>query len=51
MGRRSVKGASGFDGFWPNARTVPLHDLVDWKHPEIGPYVLTGWELPWGIYQ
>jgi alkylation response protein AidB-like acyl-CoA dehydrogenase len=51
MGTRSAVGANGFDRFWRNARTISLHDPVDWKHAEIGHHVLTGWEPPWGIYQ
>ena len=51
MGTRSAAAATGFDRFWRNARTISLHDPVDWKHAEIGHHVLTGWEPPWGIYQ
>jgi alkylation response protein AidB-like acyl-CoA dehydrogenase len=51
MGTRSAAAANGFDRFWRNARTISLHDPVDWKHAEIGHHVLTGWEPPFGIYQ
>jgi alkylation response protein AidB-like acyl-CoA dehydrogenase len=51
MGTRSVARAHGFDRFWRNARTVSLHDPVDWKHSELGQHVLTGWDPPPGIYQ
>ncbi len=51
MGTRSVGRANGFDRFWRNARTVSLHDPVDWKHSELGRHVLTGWDPPPGIYQ
>jgi alkylation response protein AidB-like acyl-CoA dehydrogenase len=51
MGTRSVARANGFDRFWRNARTVSLHDPVDWKHSELGQHVLTGWDPPPGIYQ
>jgi alkylation response protein AidB-like acyl-CoA dehydrogenase len=51
MGTRSVAGGNGFDRFWRNARTVSLHDPVDWKHAEIGRHILFAWEPPWGIYQ
>jgi alkylation response protein AidB-like acyl-CoA dehydrogenase len=51
MGTRSVARANGFDRFWRNARTVSLHDPVDWKHAELGRHVLTGWDPPPGIYQ
>ena len=37
--------------WWRNARTLSLHDPVDWKHAEIGQHVLTGWDPPPGIYQ
>jgi alkylation response protein AidB-like acyl-CoA dehydrogenase len=51
MGTRAVSRVHGFDRFWRNARTLSLHDPVDWKHAEIGRHVLTGWEPPPGIYQ
>ena len=51
MGTRSVSRSRGFDRFWRNARTISLHDPVDWKHSELGQHVLTGWDPPPGIYQ
>lgn len=51
MGTRSVVGGAGFDRYWRNARTLSLHDPVEWKNGEIGRHVLTGWAPPWGIYQ
>lgn len=51
MGTRSASRKYGFDRFWRNARTLSLHDPVEWKHAEIGRHVLTGWEPPPGIYQ
>ncbi len=50
MGTRSAARTNGFDRWWRNARTLALHDPVDWKHEEIGRHVLTGWEPPPGIY-
>ena len=51
MGTRSTARGAGFDRFWRNARTISLHDPVDWKHSELGQHVLTGWDPPPGIYQ
>jgi alkylation response protein AidB-like acyl-CoA dehydrogenase len=51
MGTRSVARANGFDRFWRNARTLSLHDPVDWKNAELGRHVLTGWDPPPGLYQ
>ncbi len=51
MGTRSVAAGAGFDRWWRNARTLSLHDPVDWKHAEIGQHVLTGWDPPPGIYR
>jgi alkylation response protein AidB-like acyl-CoA dehydrogenase len=51
MGTRAAGRAHGFDRFWRNARTLSLHDPVDWKHAELGRHVLTGWDPPPGIYQ
>jgi alkylation response protein AidB-like acyl-CoA dehydrogenase len=51
MGTRSGARAHGFDRFWRNARTISLHDPVDWKHSELGRHVLIGWDPPPGIYQ
>jgi alkylation response protein AidB-like acyl-CoA dehydrogenase len=50
-GTRSVGRANGWDRFWRDARTMSLHDPVDWKHEEIGHHLLRGWEPPPGIYQ
>ncbi|MCU0261980.1 MAG: acyl-CoA dehydrogenase family protein [Ilumatobacteraceae bacterium] len=51
MGTRSVQRSNGFDRWWRNARTLSLHDPLDWKQAEIGRHVLTGWDPPPGIYQ
>jgi alkylation response protein AidB-like acyl-CoA dehydrogenase len=51
MGTRSIARGNGFDRFWRNARTVSLHDPVDWKHAELGRHLLTGWDPPPGAYQ
>jgi alkylation response protein AidB-like acyl-CoA dehydrogenase len=51
MGTRSAAAGNGFDRYWRNARTLSLHDPVEWKNGEIGQHVLTGWSPPWGIYQ
>ena len=51
MGTRAAARAGGFDRWWRNARTLSLHDPVDWKHAELGRHVLTGWDPPPGIYQ
>jgi alkylation response protein AidB-like acyl-CoA dehydrogenase len=50
MGASAARTNTGFDRHWRNARTLSLHDPVDWKHAEIGAHVLTGWEPPPGIY-
>jgi alkylation response protein AidB-like acyl-CoA dehydrogenase len=50
-GTRSVVRGNGWDRFWRDARTMSLHDPVDWKHAEIGNHLLQGWEPPPGIYQ
>ena len=50
MGTRSVGADAGFDRWWRNARTVSLHDPLDWKHEEIGRHLLTGWQPEPGIY-
>jgi alkylation response protein AidB-like acyl-CoA dehydrogenase len=50
MGTRSAAREAGFDRWWRNARTLSLHDPVDWKHAEIGAHVLSGWDPPFGIY-
>jgi alkylation response protein AidB-like acyl-CoA dehydrogenase len=51
MGTRAAARKEGFDRFWRNARTLSLHDPVDWKHAEIGRHLLTGWDPPFGPYQ
>ena len=51
MGTRSAARANGFDRYWRNARTLSLHDPMEWKYAEIGRHVLTGWEPPFGINQ
>ena len=51
LGTRGVARVNGFDRYWRNARTLSLHDPVDWKHEEVGHHVLTGWDPPPGIYQ
>jgi alkylation response protein AidB-like acyl-CoA dehydrogenase len=50
-GTRSVVSAVGWDRFWRDARTISLHDPVDWKHAEIGNHLLTGWDPEPGVYQ
>ncbi len=50
LGTRSARRTHGFDLWWRNARTLSLHDPVEWKHAEIGRHVLTGWDPPPGIY-
>jgi alkylation response protein AidB-like acyl-CoA dehydrogenase len=39
-GTRSTLGNWGFDRHWRNARTLTLHDPVDYKYRLIGEYVL-----------
>ncbi len=51
MGTRATGHKRGFDRYWRNARTLSLHDPVEWKHAEIGRHILTGWEPPPGVYQ
>jgi len=51
MGTRSVKRPHAFDRFWRNARTLSLHDPVEWKRVEIGRHVLEAWEPEPGLYQ
>ena len=50
MGTRSTAGRHGFDRWWRNARTLSLHDPVDWKHAEIGAHLLSAWDPPFGVY-
>ena len=51
MGTRAAARSAGFDRFWRDARTLSLHDPVDWKNAEIGRHALTGWDPPPGLYQ
>ena len=51
MGTRAAARSTGFDRWWRNARTLSLHDPVDYKHVELGRHVLAGWDPPPGIYQ
>ena len=51
LGTRGAARTNGFDRYWRNARTLSLHDPVNWKHEEVGHHVLTGWDPPPGIYQ
>jgi alkylation response protein AidB-like acyl-CoA dehydrogenase len=50
MGTRSTRRSEHFDRYWRNARTLSLHDPVEWKHHEIGNHVLNGWDPPFGVY-
>jgi len=50
MGTRSTAAARGFDRYWRDARTLSLHDPVDWKHAELGQYLLTGEPPEPGVY-
>lgn len=48
MGTRSTQRKYHLDRFLRNARTLTLHDPVDYKYKEIGGYILTGDEpLTW----
>ena len=40
-GARATSKKYSIDRFWRNARTMTLHDPVDWKRNEIGHYLLT----------
>jgi len=51
MGTRAAARREGFDRYWRNARTLSLHDPIDWKYAEIGRHLLTGWDPPFGPYQ
>lgn len=51
MGTGSLAGKSHFDYWWRNARTLSLHDPVEWKNVEVGRHLITGWEPEPGIYQ
>lgn len=51
LGARATDAAYGLDRYWRDARTLSLHDPVEWKHEEIGRHLLTGWEPEPGLYQ
>jgi len=51
MGTRSVSSKFGLDRWWRNARTLSLHDPVEYKHVELGRHLLTGWDPEPGVYQ
>jgi len=51
MGTGSIARKSQFDYWWRNARTLSLHDPVEWKMHELGKHALTGWEPEPGVYQ
>lgn len=40
-GARASANKYGLDRFWRNARTMTLHDPVDWKCQEVGAFLLT----------
>jgi alkylation response protein AidB-like acyl-CoA dehydrogenase len=50
LGTRSTRRSEHFDRYWRNARTLTLHDPVEWKHLEIGDHLLNGWDPPFGVY-
>ncbi|CUW47685.1 acyl-CoA dehydrogenase family protein [Novacetimonas hansenii] len=50
-GARGTDALHGFDRYWRDARTLSLHDPVDWKNAEIGRHLLTGWTPEPGPYQ
>ncbi|MDT8872810.1 acyl-CoA dehydrogenase family protein [Komagataeibacter rhaeticus] len=50
-GARGTDAANAFDRYWRDARTISLHDPVDWKNAEIGRHLLTGWVPEPGLYQ
>ena len=41
-GARSTRSSSNLDRHWRNARTLTLHDPVDYKYRTVGDYVLNG---------
>jgi alkylation response protein AidB-like acyl-CoA dehydrogenase len=49
-GARSSYRSSDFDRYWRNARTLTLHDPVDYKLQEIGRYCIAGTEPVVGFY-
>jgi alkylation response protein AidB-like acyl-CoA dehydrogenase len=42
MGARATAGRYRFDRFWRNARTLTLHDPLDYKVREVGDFILNG---------
>ncbi len=42
MGARATSGRLRFDRFWRNARTLTLHDPLDYKVREVGDWFLNG---------
>lgn len=50
-GARGTDAVNGLDRYWRDARTLSLHDPVDWKNAEIGRHLLTGWAPEPGLYQ
>jgi alkylation response protein AidB-like acyl-CoA dehydrogenase len=40
MGARATSARYRFDRFWRNARTLTLHDPLDYKVREVGDWVL-----------
>ena len=42
MGARATAGRYRFDRFWRNARTLTLHDPLDYKVREVGDWALNG---------
>ncbi|MCE2575138.1 acyl-CoA dehydrogenase family protein [Komagataeibacter sp. FNDCR2] len=50
-GARGTDAANGLDRYWRDARTLSVHDPVDWKNAEVGRHLLTGWAPEPGLYQ
>lgn len=50
-GARGTDAALGLDRYWRDARTLSVHDPVDWKNAEVGRHLLTGWIPEPGLYQ
>jgi alkylation response protein AidB-like acyl-CoA dehydrogenase len=42
MGARATSARHRFDRFWRNARTLTLHDPLDYKLREVGDWALNG---------
>jgi alkylation response protein AidB-like acyl-CoA dehydrogenase len=42
MGARATAARFRFDRFWRNARTLTLHDPLDYKVREVGDHILNG---------